>query len=348
MQFKRLQQFAFLFLVGVISIAFVWVIFDYLLPLFWAVVFAIIFRPLYLYVCRNIKNRGAASLLTLILILVIFFVPLSIIGGLVYQEAVHLVQQFNTSGNISFHFIDQLGHMFSFLDKFGISQSEIQQRIIEYTSGASQWIGGQALAFGRWTLVTALEFFVMLYVLFFFLRDGDRIEKRLIEILPFGDRRERKLFTKFAEMTRAVVKGTLLVALIQGILGGFLFWIAGIESAVLWGVLMTILAVIPALGTFIVWLPAGIILLATGHIVPGIVVLAGGALVVSTVDNILRPILVGKETRTHDVFILLSTLGGISLFGITGLVIGPIVAGFFIAAWEMFEEEFRKTPLLAE
>lgn len=348
MQLKQLQQVSFLFLLGVISVAFVWVIYDYLFPVFWAIVFAIIFRPIHRWIARSIKQKSVASLVTLIFVLVIFFVPLTIIGSLVYQEAVRLVQQFNTSGNISFRFIDELGNIFGFLDRFGISQLEVQQKIIEYTSGASAWIGGQALAFGKWTLLTVLKFFVMLYVLFFFLRDGERIEQRLIEILPFGDRRERKLFVKFAEMTRAVVKGTLFVALVQGILGGILFWIVGIPSAVLWGVLMTILAVIPALGTFIVWLPAGIILLVTGHIVQGLVVLAGGALVVSTVDNILRPILVGKETKTHDVFILLSTLGGIALFGITGLVIGPIIAGFFIAAWDMFEEEFRKTPLLAE
>ena len=345
MRFKKLQQIIFLILLSIISLAFLYVINDYLMPVFWAVVLAIIFIPVHRKLLQYVKYPSLSSAITLLSILIVIFVPLFFVGSLVLKESVGLYQQITVTtseGGVTVDLFDRFGEAASYLERFNISEEEAKEKIVSYAGAATNWLTDQAVSFGSKTFTITLQFFLMLYVLFFLLKDGAHIEKRLIEILPLGDRREKKLFAKFTSTTRAVVKGTLVVGVVQGLIGGILFSIAGIKGALLWGVLMTIVSVVPAVGAVVVWLPAGIILLLTGSIWQGVLILIGGALIISLIDNILRPILVGKDTKMPDVFILLSTLGGLSIFGITGFVIGPVVAGFFIAMWEMFEEEYHK------
>jgi len=350
MKFKNLQQGLFFGLLALISIAFLWVVNDYIMPIFWAIVFSIIFIPLYNKLLPHLKYPSLSSAITLLLILLLIFVPLLFVGSLVIKESVTIYQQVSTTtveGEIvSVGIFDKFENVSAYLERFGISETETKEKAISYASAATGWLTNQAVSLGSKTFTLTLQFFLMLYVLFFLLRDGERIKKRLIEILPLGDRREKKLFAKFTSTTRAVIKGTLVVGIIQGAVGALLFSIAGIKGAILWGVLMTILSVVPAVGAVFVWLPAGIFLLLTGSIWQGILILVAGALIISLIDNILRPILVGKDTKMPDVVILISTLGGLSLFGIAGFVIGPIIAGFFISMWEMFEEEYHTDLLL--
>src|SRR5690606_15058837 len=150
-----------------------------------------------------------------------------------------------------------------------------------------------------------------LYLLFFFLRDGDRLIDSFVKVLPLGDERERRLFSKFAEVSRATIKGTLVVGVIQGALGGFIFWVLGISAPIFWAVLMTVLSLLPAIGAAIVWFPAAVILIVTGSYIKGLILLAFGTGVISLVDNFLRPVLVGRDTRMPDYLVLLSTLGGL-------------------------------------
>lgn len=344
MNFRKLQQYFFFALLAIVSVAFLYIIHDYLMPVFWAVVFAILFLPLQKRVVKLVKFPSLASALSLILILIVIFLPLTVIGSLVFKESLTLYQQIsvtNPDGTVTVDLFERFGESLTFFEQFGFSETEAKERLVSYASAATEWLSSQVLSFGSKTFVITLQFFIMLYLLFFFLRDGARIKKRLMEILPLGDKREARLIAKFASTTRAVVKGTLIVGVVQGAIGGLLFSIAGIKGAVLWGVFMTVLSVIPALGTVIVWLPAGLILLATGSIWQGMLILIGGALIVSLIDNILRPILVGRDTKMPDAIILISTLGGLSVFGLTGFVIGPIMAGFFIVLWNMFEEEYH-------
>jgi len=217
----------------------------------------------------------------------------------------------------------------------------LQENVASIAKTASSWLGSQALTIGQNTFRVMVLSFVMLYILFFLLRDGPKLEKRLVEILPLGDVKERRLFKKFTSTTRATIKGTFVIAIIQGTIGGILFLIAGVGAPLLWGALMGVLSVIPAVGPAVIWIPVGILLLLSGSVWQGVLVLIGGAAIISLVDNILRPILVGKDTQMPDVVILLSTLGGLTLFGISGFIIGPIIAAFFLAMWQMFEEEFR-------
>ena len=344
MNFKNLQQYSFLFLLAVVSVMFLWVINDYVMPIFWAIVLAIIFSPFQNKLVQKIKMPSASSAISIVVILVVIFVPLVVVGGLVFKESVTLYQQISvtsTDGTVTVDLFERFGESLKLLEKYGVSDTEAKEKIALYANAATEWLTSQLLSFGGKTFTITLQFFLMIYVLFFLLRDGTKIRKRFMDILPLGDAREARLMGKFVSTTRAVIKGTLVVGIVQGVIGGILFSIAGIKGAILWGVLMTILSVIPALGTVIVWLPAGLILLATGSIWQGVLILVGGSLIISLIDNILRPILVGRDTKIPDVFILISTLGGLSILGIAGFVIGPIVAGFFLVTWNMFEEEYH-------
>ena len=176
------------------------------------------------------------------------------------------------------------------------------------------------------------------------MRDGRQLRVLLIRALPFGDHREDLLFAKFAEVLRATVKGSLLVAMAQGALGGLIFWILDIKAPVLWGVVMTLLSLIPVVGAGVVWAPVAGYLLLTGDYVSGVVLLAYGVFVIGLADNILRPVLVGRDTKLPDFMVLLSTLGGFSLFGMDGFVTGPMLAVLFVTVWKIFMDEF-KPPL---
>ena len=196
----------------------------------------------------------------------------------------------------------------------------------------------QALSIGAGAADFVLGLFVMLYLLFFLLRDGSSLSKRIQDAVPLPLKQERGLFRKFAAVVRATIKGSILVALLQGALGGLIFWVLGLHAPVLWGVVMGLLALLPALGATLIWLPAAIYLLATGSIWQGVVLLMFGAFVIGLVDNILRPILVGKDTKMPDYVVLISTLGGLATFGLNGFVIGPVIAAMFIAAWDILSE----------
>jgi predicted PurR-regulated permease PerM len=198
-----------------------------------------------------------------------------------------------------------------------------------------QVIGGQAVNIGQNTLNFVVSLFVMLYLLFFLLRDGDMLAQRIRRAVPLRPEQQHQLFDRFTVVIRATVKGNLVVALAQGALGGLMFWFLGIHAPVLWGVLMAIFSLVPALGATVVWLPVSIYLVVTGRAWAGIGLAAYGALVIGTVDNLLRPILVGKDTKMPDYLVLIATLGGIAAFGINGFVIGPVIAALFITVWDI-------------
>ena len=178
----------------------------------------------------------------------------------------------------------------------------------------------------------------MLYLLFFFLRDGQRLHRQLRAAIPLRTQHERALLEKVTVVIPATVKGNMVVAILQGSLGGAIFWILGIQGPLLWGAFMALLALVPAVGAAVIWLPVAIYLLATGLIWKGIVLLVYGILVISLADNVVRPILVGKDTKMPDYVILVSTLGGLAVFGVNGFIVGPLVAALCIAVWDIFAE----------
>jgi predicted PurR-regulated permease PerM len=200
----------------------------------------------------------------------------------------------------------------------------------------SQFFATQALSIGQNTFAFIIDLFIVLYLLFFLLRDGDGLARRIRDAIPLRPEQQRDLFNKFTAVIRATIKGTLVVAIVQGALGGLIFWALGVHAAVLWGALMAVLSLLPAVGSALVWVPVAIYFFVTGHIWQGIVLVAFGVLVIGLVDNVLRPVLVGKETKIPDYVVLVATLGGIAIFGVNGFVIGPVIAAMFMAVWDLF------------
>lgn len=342
---RPLEDRFFLWLLLVVSILFAWILWPFFAAVLWAVVFAILFMRLNRrLVARLGGRRNLASLLTLGLVLLLVILPLMIVGSMLVQEASGVVERIR-SGEIDFgRYARQVfetlpGWATSVLDRFGLTDfAAIQQRASETFAGGSKAMAGTALSIGQNTLEFVVAFFVMLYVLYFLLRDGDDLMRRMKAAMPLAREHQDALLSKFGVVIRASVKGNVVVAILQGMLGGLIFWIMGIHAPLLWGVVMAVLSLLPAVGTALVWGPVAIYFLATGAVVKGLVLLAYGILVIGLVDNVVRPILVGKDTKIPDWVILITTLGGIAIFGVNGFLIGPLIAAMFIAAWDIFTE----------
>ena len=345
MQSRALQNAFFIGLLLAVTLAFLGLIRDFLLALFWAAVLATLFYSLRQRLERVLGGRpGPAAALTVLAVLLVVILPLVGVGLAVGRESVALYERIQ-SGEIDVqalveHFEELLPAATGYLDAWGVEADRLRQNLSGAAVATSQFLATRALALGQGLARFVLQLFVMLYVLFFFLRDGERFTDAFIRALPLGDDRERRLLGRFAEVSRATLKGTLVVGLVQGTLGGALFWMLGIGAPVFWGAVMTVLSLLPAVGAAVVWGPAAVILLVQGAVAKALVLAVGGALLIGLADNVLRPLLVGRDTKMPDFLILISTLGGLAVFGLSGVVIGPLIAAFFLTVWQMFEEEF--------
>jgi predicted PurR-regulated permease PerM len=343
---RSLQNAFFLTLLLLTTAAFFGLIQDLLQPIFWASVLATIFYPLYQWCHNRLGGRSnVASAATIVLIVLIVIVPLLLTGMAVGAEASVLYDRIST-GDLDPQAVVQwvernLPAATDFLANYGLSTEDLRSQLSGAAVTTSRYLATEALAVGQNALRVGGLTFVMLYLLFFFLRDGHRLLETIIGAAPIGDVRERRLLNKFAEVARATLKGTLAIGIVQGGLGGVLFWLLGIEAAVLWGVVMGLLSLLPAVGAALVWIPAAVILIFSGEVLKGAVLLGAGTLLIGLADNVLRPLLVGRDTQMPDYLILVSTLGGITLFGLSGVVIGPIIASLFLAVWGMFVEEYE-------
>ncbi|MEM1055052.1 MAG: AI-2E family transporter [Bacteroidota bacterium] len=345
MHVKTLETRTFLILVVLVTAAFAWLLGGYLLTVFWATVLAIVFATPFRWIRKRLGGRGtAAALLTLLMILLLVVAPLVGLGAAVTTEAVSVYSAV-AEGTVDLtepiaraeEFLPRLTRM---AEDWGVDLNNIRERVSSTALAASQAVATGIVSVGQQTAQFILLLAVTLYLLFFFLRDGDRLVATLVRALPLGDVRERRLFSRFAAVTRATVKGSFIVAAIQGAIGGVAFALLGLGAPILWGSIMAVCALIPAVGTALVWIPAVGYLLATGAWVKALILIGVGAGVIGTVDNALRPILVGRDAGMPDYMILLTTLAGLATFGISGLVIGPIIGGLFMTVWDIFTEEF--------
>lgn len=345
MRLRNFEGRVFLALVLTTTAVFLWMVRGFLLPVFWAAVFVVLFQPVHRRLLHRLHGRRAvAAGLSTVAIVLLVLVPFGLLAAAVSQQGFWLYQgiasgEINLQATIEFA-ERHLPAATVLLARYGISIDQVRTAIESAAIAVTQYLAGQALTIGQGTLMLVVLFGLMLYLLYFFFRDGDRIMRGVIRALPMGDAREARLFSRFAEVSRATVKGTLVVAAVQGALGGILFALVGIRAAVFWGVVMGVLSLLPAVGAALVWLPAAVILFATGAIWEGVVVVLGGAIAIGLTDNLLRPILIGRETRMPDYLILLATLGGLSTFGLAGFVAGPVIAALFLVMWEMFADEY--------
>ena len=351
-QSSALEDKTFLALLLLVSLAFFWVLWPFYGAVFWAAILAILFSALFLRLLKKLpQRRTLAALLSLLIILVLVILPIGLISALLVQEAASVYERVQ-SGELSFsrYFQQVYGALpawvTALLDRSGLSSlGQIQERLSASLTRVSQFIATQALNIGQNAFDFLVSFFIMLYLLFFFLRDGAALTWRIRDAIPLEMQIKRSLFGKFTTVIRATVKGNIVVAMLQGALGGLIFWFLGIHAPVLWGTLMAFLSLLPAVGAALVWLPVTIYFLATGAIWQGVVLLAFGVLVIGLVDNLLRPLLVGKDTKMPDYVVLVSTLGGMALFGLNGFVIGPVIAAMFMAAWDIFLKARQAEPL---
>lgn len=342
---SNLQRGFFLALLIFFTAAFVWLIRGFVQPIFWAVALAIVFYPAHGFLQRKLPSRPAlAATISVIAVLVLFVMPIIAIVAAVTAEAGEMYQTLRSGdfnlGDIYTNLAARVPQLQSTVESLGIDIEGLTAQLSSSAVTISQFIASSALAIGQDTLRIAIFFVLMLYLLFFCLKDGHEILEAIIKALPFGDERERHLFERFAQVSRATIKGTLVIGVVQGAIGGIAFAMLGLQAPVLWAVVMALLSIVPAVGPALVWLPASLILMFDGRLGAGITLFLIGAVIISLVDNILRPILVGRDTKMPDYLILLSTLGGLTAFGLAGVVIGPIIAAFLLSVWAMAIDEF--------
>ena len=343
----KLERGTFLFTLVAVSVAFALLLKPFFAPIFWACAIGVIFYPFQKRLLAKWPDRrNLVSLCTLILCVVLVVIPVLVVASSFVTEGVSLFQKVQ-SGELNLaDYVDRIKQAFPWLqslaERFDIDLERIKSQTVEAFTGAGQFLAKRALAVGQNTFQFFLNLGLMLYLAFFLIRDGDAMVNMLIRALPLGDEREKLLFAKFAEVTRATIKGNLLVAATQGALGGLIFWWLGIPGALLWGVVMAVLSLIPAVGAGLIWLPVSLYLYAVGDVLNATILVLFGVFVIGLVDNILRPILVGRDTKLPDYVVLFSTLGGLAMFGITGFALGPLLAALFVAFWGIFIREFNE------
>ena len=342
----KLERRSFLLMLAVITALFLYLMKPFFTPLFWACAVALLFYPVQRRLQRLWgERRNVSALATLAICVVLVVIPVLLVLAAFVQEAAAMYQRIEAGELRPETMIDRvreaIPQLQALLDRFNVDMAELKQGAADAAVTASQFVAQNALSLGQNTFEFFLHLALMLYVTFFLLRDGPRLIGLVIEALPLGDERERRIFNKFAEVTRATVKGNLVVAVVQGALGGIIFAILGLPAAVLWGAVMAALSLIPAVGAALIWIPGAIYLYVTGSWVAATVLVLYGVLVIGLADNVLRPILVGKDTKLPDWLVLVSTLGGLVLFGISGFVIGPIIAALFVVFWQIFRQEFN-------
>jgi predicted PurR-regulated permease PerM len=336
---KNTPYILFMTLVMLVTVSFFLLIKDFLLACFWAIILAVVFDPTYQKFRQYYKNSEKLPLfLTMLMIILVFVIPLLTLTLMITEESTDYYNKIQ-SGEINpeLYFQDTL----ALLPKFnqlphigGINVEQISATVGNAFAQAVKYIAQQVPALTHNLLNLIVQVALAFYILFFLLRDGHQLMRKFISLIPIGDRIEIELFERFTSVAKATVKGGLIVAVVQGSIGGLLFWFVGIPAAFLWGMVMTILALLP-IGSALVWVPAAFILFLQGQTLKAIIVLTVGILAIGLIDNFLRPRLIGKDSKMSDYLVLVSTLGGLTWFSLTGFVLGPIIAALFVTCWEI-------------
>jgi predicted PurR-regulated permease PerM len=342
----QLEDRFFLGFVAVATLAMAWIAAPFFGSILWALVAAIVFKPVHrMLASRMPKRHTTPALITLLLMIAIVIVPAVMLGSLLIDQAITIYNSIETRQIDLVKLVRDVqaglpDWMRDALGRIGPKDlTALQGRLASAMTDAVRMGAGQAVSLGQGALSFVMQLGIMLYLAFFLIRDGDLLTRKISHRLPMDRAKRRDLFTKFTTVIRATVKGSFVVAFVQGTLGGIIFAVLGIQAALLWGVVMGMFSLVPAIGTGIVWVPVAIYLMATGQQWQAFVLTGFGVLVIGMVDNVLRPILVGKDTRMPDWVVLIATLGGLSVFGMNGIVVGPVIAAMFIAAWDIFADE---------
>ncbi len=330
-----------LFLAAAVALG--WILLPFYGAIMWGSIIALLFSPLHRRLLKRLNNRRTLSaLLTLLIVLVILVLPFAFITASLAHEARQIYAQLESGELRPEHYFRGVFNALpdwisGLLDRFGlVNFPTLQRRLSALATQASQFFAKQALSIGQITFDFVVQLFITLYLTFFLIRDGDEVMEAIRRGIPLSTRHKRALLETFATVVRATVKGNLVVAVIQGALGGLAFWFLGVSGALLWAVLMAFLSLVPAVGAALVWLPVAIYFLISGELGQGVALTVYGVLVIGLADNLLRPLLVGKDTRMPDYVVMITTLGGMAVLGINGFVLGPVIAALFIAVWQIY------------
>jgi predicted PurR-regulated permease PerM len=324
------------------------IISPFLVPIAWAVVFSIVFYPVYAFISRHIIVKSIASSITVLLIFVVIIAPVSCLSIILIGE-LQKVGDYTNSGGLDF--------FRELYDKIITSPQyeKISSLIGEHNMPTADMIMDNMNKIGKILvenlsiritniISAAINFLLMIFTLFFLFRDGPGFLNKVRDYMPFSDEQKSRLTKQVKDMVASTVYGGVTVAMIQGFLGGLAFYIIGFTSPVLWGIVMSIVSFIPLLGTLGVWGPAAIYLLMRGEYLTGIGLILYGTFVIGLVDNFLRPMLIGSRTKMPTIIIFFSVLGGIEAFGIIGLIMGPLIMAVFISVFEIFRHVKDECP----
>jgi predicted PurR-regulated permease PerM len=338
---EKLETRTFLLFLLIVTVGFILLLKPFFGTIFWACAIAIIFAPLNDKLRARWPNRSnRAAILTLLLCIMVVILPVVVVVSSVISEGVVVYDKLQSGEINPGRYIDSMHTAFpalnNLLSKFGFNIDNLKTDAINAAMSSGKFIASHTLTIGQNAFGFLVNLVLMLYIAFFMLRDGSYLVDLMVRALPLGDARERMLFSLFAEVTRATIKGNVVIAMMQGLIGGITLWALDVHGALLWGVLMALASLIPAVGSALVWVPIALYLTAIGEMTSALILAGIGAGIIGMLDNVLRPILVGRDTKLPDYIVLLSTLGGIAMFGINGFVIGPLVAALFIAFWGIF------------
>jgi predicted PurR-regulated permease PerM len=337
------ENWALVLLLVLVSVALLAILLPFYAAIMWGLILALLFTPLHHWLLQRLGNRPTlAAIATMLLVLIIVILPLSLLMLGLAQEASRAYQQLQSGAlNPALYFQRAFEHLPAWvtavLDRLGlVNFATLQSRLTTGLAQGTQMVATQIYSLGQNTFEFGVSLFIALYLAFFLIRDGHQSVPIIGAFVPLTPAHREQLWQRFVTVVRATVKGNLLVAGIQGALGGLAFWFLGLSGPLLWAVLMAVLSLLPALGAAIVWLPVALYFLMTSAIWQGLSLIAWGVLVIGLVDNLLRPVLVGKDTRMPDYVVMISTVGGMAVFGINGFVLGPLIAAMFIATWHIY------------
>ena len=341
---ERFRKAFLLVLVVAVSAMFALVLRSFLVTILMAALMSALVYPFYERLAAEARSPTLASALTVVLTLVLVIGPLLLVLGLVVNQAIQVTGTARPVVerliNEPFLLQQQLERIpgFRHIEPY---RDQILLRFGDVVDALGRFLAGSLSDATRGTVTFIFHFFLLLYSMFFFLKDGPGILRSVLQHLPLREAEKQQMIDRFVSVTRASIKGTIVIGMIQGTTSGLAFWVAGIPNALFWTVVMVVLSIIPMVGGALVWVPACIILVATGQVLTGLLLAAFCSLFVGSIDNVLRPRLVGRDTKLHDLVILFSILGGILTFGPIGFILGPVLAGMFVTSWELFAVAYR-------
>ncbi|MCX7816119.1 MAG: AI-2E family transporter [Syntrophales bacterium] len=339
---------AFLIILGIITVIFILLLRPFILPMIWATIIVSILQPFYRHLLKRDLTPNQAAIIMVITTITIIIIPLATLGSLLLAESLNLYNSLEMDVGELLNRINETlskGKTYFPFSSLKGDLTFLKVHLTEILKHISNFLWQNLKSITQNTVIFVVQFAIMIYTLFFLFRDGQNIREWIMHRLPLSEPQVKILHDRFRATALATIKVTLIIGGVQGLIGSLLFFALNIKGALTWGVLMMGTSIIPGVGSSIVWIPAGIIMIIMGHLWKGLAILIVGFMIISMIDNMLRPTLLGQDVQMHPLLIFLSTLGGINLFGLSGFVLGPIIASLFVTFWNMYTEVFTSETL---